>query len=528
MERPPLGPPLPICLSEITAPEVDRAVAKLMNNKAVGEDGIPAEYWKAIFSSNCEARTWLVSFCNSCWSQQQVPEEWHLARVSAIFKKGDPAACGNYRPISLLNIGYKVFASILLSRLQNGGAESRVRISQFGFRRGLGTEDAIYVARRLIEHALAWKNGSVALLALDWARAFDSIDPAGLLRALVRFGVPQYFVDVIAAIYTQRSFVVSEAGRKSELRMQEAGISQGCPLSPFLFSILMTVIMHDASEMLKSAGLQVSVVKELCDLLYADDTLLVGRRGSEVTQFLECVSKVGAEYGLQLHNDKFQLLCVGNPEKVLNPDGTEIKAKEVMQYLGANLRSDGDAAAELGRRIGLAEADFIALSRVWKHSALSRSRKIELYQAMVESKLLYGLSTFWLRKADKRRLDGFQNRCLRRILNIKPSYVSRVSNLEVLKSGKLVQLSTILLRRQLLHFGKVARSAPEHPLRAATFVGKSMGLRIDFFVRKLGRPRLYLPKEMLRIGSTIIGQGADLEASLRDAADWKSRVWQFR
>ena len=90
------------------------------------------------------------------------------------------------------------------------------------------------------------------------------------------------------------------------------------------------------------------------------------------------------------------------------------------------------------------------------------------------------------------------------------------------------QLSTILLRRQLLHFGKVVRSVPEHPLRAATFVGKSMGLRIDFFVRKLGRPRLYLPKEMLRIASTVIGQGADLEASLRDSADWRSRVRQFR
>ena len=336
-ERPPLGPLLPISLSEITASEVDRAVDKFKLKIAMGEDGVPAEYWKAIFSCKSEARSWLISFCNSCWSQQQVPGEWHLARVSAIFKKGDPSACTNdYRPISRLNIGYKVFASILLSRLLNGGAEARVRTSQFGFKRGLGTEDAIYVARRLIEQAVAWKNGSLALLALDWAKAFDSIDPAGLLQALLRFGVPQYFVDVIAAIYTRRRFVVADSGCKPHARLQEAGISQGCPLSPFLFSILMTVIMHDATERLKTAGLHVSIGRELSDLLYADDTLLIGRNGSEVSKFLACVSTIGSEYGLQLHADKFQLLCVGNPGKVFTPDGVEVKPKESMQYLGAS------------------------------------------------------------------------------------------------------------------------------------------------------------------------------------------------
>ena len=125
----------------------------------------------------------------------------------------------------------------------------------------------------------------------------------------------------------------------------------------------------------------------------------------------------------------------------------------------------------------MAEADFIALPRVWKHSALSRRRKIQLYQAMVESKLLYGLGTFWLRKADKRRLDGFHNRCLRRVLGIQPSFISRVANAEVLECAKVEQLSVVLLRRQLKHFDKVSRCAVEHPLRAATFISTTMNLR---------------------------------------------------
>ncbi len=84
------------------------------------------------------------------------------------------------------------------------------------------------------------------LLALDWRKAFDSIDPAALLNALRRFGLPPHFLRVVDAIYTDRSFVVKDSGHTSEARKQFSGICQGCPLSPFLFVMVMTVIMHDA------------------------------------------------------------------------------------------------------------------------------------------------------------------------------------------------------------------------------------------------------------------------------------------
>ena len=99
--------------------------------------------------------------------------DWCSADVVAIFKKGNIEDPDNYRPISLVCVAYKIFASLLLKRLQDGGAEDRLTTSQFGFRRKRGTNDAIFAVRRHIDLALAQRFGSKGIVALDWKKAFD-------------------------------------------------------------------------------------------------------------------------------------------------------------------------------------------------------------------------------------------------------------------------------------------------------------------------------------------------------------------
>ena len=57
------------------------------------------------------------------WESEQVPKDLKDAVVIIIFKKGDRNACGNYRGISLLSIAGKIFARILLNRLQVAAEE---------------------------------------------------------------------------------------------------------------------------------------------------------------------------------------------------------------------------------------------------------------------------------------------------------------------------------------------------------------------------------------------------------------------
>ena len=470
---------------------------KLRNGKSPGPDGTPPDYWKAL-SYNEEALQQITDFANICWVTKRTPVEWHTALVTAIHKKGRTDACENYRPISLLNIGYKVFAALLHSRLVSGGAEERLTQSQYGFRSGYSTQDAIFVLRRKIEAARAQRNGRLSALALDWKMAFDSVDPAAMIVGLRRFGLPEHFLDVIKSIYAERSFKVRDCGYTSASRPQAAGISQGCPLSPLLFVVIMSVVMQDALGQLQLADQLFLERGDLAALLYADDTLLLGSNASSVERYLLAVGEAGRNFGLQLHADKFQLLQIGKDGRIHTSNGTAIEARESMVYLGALITTDGRIQPELARR-GAAHTDFRALSKVWTHAALSRAPKVQLLKATIQAKLAYGLATAWLNAAERRRLDGFYIRCLRKIWDIKPAFISRTSNAAVLLHARERPITEFLQKQQVALFRRVAAAPEGCLLRDATFCKGSLRPFTDMYVRRRGRPNLEWASEVTKI-----------------------------
>ena len=118
----PLGPVLPVVISEIFLEEVVVACKKLRSGRASGVDGIPAEVWKCLLKEHDHrVALWIIDFYNHMWCQRIGPGVWHQARVTALFKKGDMGNCANYRLISLACICYKLFSIILLNRMKMRG-----------------------------------------------------------------------------------------------------------------------------------------------------------------------------------------------------------------------------------------------------------------------------------------------------------------------------------------------------------------------------------------------------------------------
>ena len=67
-----------------------------------------------------------------------------ISRVTPVFKKGDSSAANNYCPISNLVVLNKIFEKLIYKRLIHFLENHNILINkQYGFRRGLGTEDAL-------------------------------------------------------------------------------------------------------------------------------------------------------------------------------------------------------------------------------------------------------------------------------------------------------------------------------------------------------------------------------------------------
>ena len=504
MEDSQLYPALPVNTADISLTELGRALKKFKLAKSTGPDNIPVEFWLAVVNNPSCGREWLLEFCNTVWRRRVVPQDWHLQRVAMIFKKDDPSECSNYRPICLLNSAYKIFAMVILHRLLDAGADERLWTTQFGFRRKRSTEQALHCARRAIEAAQGLKHGCVHLLALDWAKAFDSISPASLLTSLRRFGLPEYVLDIISSIYSDRKFFVQDCGVQSSQKAQHSGICQGCPLSPFLFGIIMTTLMTDAYKLLSPEALQAHEQGDLYDLLYADDTLVLGCTACHVEELAVAISQAGSNYGLILHWRKIQALSICANTQLRRPDGSVIEDKGNMLYLGGLLTSVSGSQSELSRGLGLAGAAFKALRRLWNHSSVSKEAKLKYFQCFVLSALTYGLSTLAFTQAQKRRMDGFHARCLRRILRIPAAFISRISNRSVFEQAQAAPLSQLLLDQPFRLFGRVLRADIGDPLRKNTLTERNDNF-FNSYVRRRGRPQMNWVDFIFKSGATKYG-----------------------
>ena len=318
--------------------------------------------------------------------------------------------------------------------------------------------------------------------------------------ALERFGLPSGVVEMVRSIYSARCFaIVDHAGRSSE-RRQHAGIAQGCPLSPYLFIIVQTVLLHDVYGTLELLPEPDFVITR--DILYADDTLLVSHHCSNLQRMLAAIVEEGRKYGLELNWEKTVQIQISTDRAITSPSGEHIKAVRDAIYLGGLISCDGKVATELNRRLGEANRIFKQLHRIWSRTSIGKKRKIHIYESCVLNKLLYSLDYVWLLKADRARLDAFHCKCLRRLLGIRPSFLSRVSNAVVLQKASAKPLSQILLARQVALYSKIMNSSCPALVKAAVCnddgTPKSWAGR-----RKRGRPRQQWASQVYKLSQHV-------------------------
>jgi hypothetical protein len=152
--------------------ELDTVIGKLSLGKAAGSDGSPNEAWKCM---SAEHKGILLDALNKCWNTLSFPEDWSNVIICPIYKKGDKYNPNNYRPISLLNTGLKLYTMLISNRL-NEWCDRNKKISDYqaAYRMGYGCEDHIFVLTAALQANVS-KRRKVFALFIDLSKAFDSI-----------------------------------------------------------------------------------------------------------------------------------------------------------------------------------------------------------------------------------------------------------------------------------------------------------------------------------------------------------------
>ena len=166
-------------MSPATPSEVFELIKSLVVRKGIRTNDINTNCIKL---ANCVLAPIISNIFNLAIISGEFPDELKIAEVKAIYKKGDPLDCSNYRPISLLSQFAKIFEKLIHVRLYNYLKKyNLLSPHQFGFQQNSSTSHAICdIYENLLNNA---DNGMYSCCVfLDLSKAFDTIDHNLLLK----------------------------------------------------------------------------------------------------------------------------------------------------------------------------------------------------------------------------------------------------------------------------------------------------------------------------------------------------------
>ena len=399
----------------ITEQEVRVALNKSKSKKAVGIDNLPNEILK-----NNESAKLLHKLFNKIFQCNLVPSIWKKAIIKPIPKNAliDPHIPMNYRGISLLSTVYKLYTSILNSRLLKYAEDHIYHDEQNGFRPKRSCADHLYVLNTILRHRIN-QNKDTYVCFIDAEKAFDRVNRDLLFYKMLQHGINGKFYNNLRSLYSGNVSCVNMNGYLSEWFDISMGVRQGDTLSPTLFGIFIDDMVNDIKDLDK--GIPISESK-LSILLYADDVAIMAENENDLQTMLNQVSKWGHKWHIKFNNQKSQVVHYRKKRRnqttfKFSLSNHEIKVVDRYKYLGIILQENLDytATSEVLAGAGGRALGFL-LNKYKKLNGLSYNTFTKLYKTCVCPILDYGSEIWGARKYHK--IDQIQNRAMRAFLGV--------------------------------------------------------------------------------------------------------------
>ena len=335
-------------------------------------------------------------------------------------KTGDLTNPGNWRPLAILNITYKIFTRMVYKRVKPI-LEAQQSKDQIGFRSFVGVDDAFAVFENVCSKSMEW-SVPIWFASLDLRKAFDRIEYNALFDALKMQGVPHAYLKLIASLYHDQVGLVQ--GKQFQIKR---GVKQGDVLSPLLFNAGLEHAMRKWKLRVQHCGLYCGGDELLTNVRYADDLMLYARSYSDLATMVECLVEELAAVGLNLNTSKTKILTTENLNEPMFLDigGDMIEVLHGGQnhkYLGKKLSGDlrKRAMVDIQHRSQIAWMKFNEHRNTLLNRHVSLRLRLKLFDSVITPTILFGLLTCPLTSNQLQKLELVRNRMLRSIVGWVP------------------------------------------------------------------------------------------------------------
>uniref|UniRef100_A0A8C5LN87 Reverse transcriptase domain-containing protein n=1 Tax=Leptobrachium leishanense TaxID=445787 RepID=A0A8C5LN87_9ANUR len=342
----------------------------------MGPDGIHPKLLKEL--SDVIAKP-LTDLFNQSLLMGVVPEDWKLANVVPIHKKGSREESGNYRPVSLTSVVGKLMETMLKERIVEHLKPHRLQDQkQHGFTSGRSCQtnliDFFDWVTKIID-----TGGAVDIAYLDFSKAFDTVPHRRLINKLQSLSLDSNIVEWIRQWLSDRQQRVVVNGVYSAQGLVTSGVPQGSVLGPILFNIFVSDIAEGING-------------KVC--LFADDTKICNRVDvpggiSQMTNDLGKLKKWSELWQLSFNVDKCKIMHLGckNPRAEYRIFDTVLTSTFEEKDLGVIISEDLKVSCQCNRAAGNASRMLGCVGR----GISSRKREVlmPLYRALVRPHLEY-------------------------------------------------------------------------------------------------------------------------------------------
>ena len=282
---------------DITLQEVQKVVKAMNNNKTPGPDGIPVDFYKVFWQ---KIHPHLMRMLTASMDMEKMPSSSMKGILNLIPKPGkDPRVLNNLRPITLLNVDYKIMEKIISNRMIES-LKYLINGDQTGFMEGRRISANI---RKILDvmQIMEDQDDPALVLSIDYQKVFDKIEIHS-----------KRLINWIETLYRSFTLKIQNNGYMSESINVTRGIHQGGCCSTALFLVVAELL---AIDIRKNKEIQGIPVGEITNLLgqYADDTDMTLKFCSKtVNEVLTTMERFRKNTGCSINYDKTKMYCIGS------------------------------------------------------------------------------------------------------------------------------------------------------------------------------------------------------------------------